>query len=187
LETVRSFIAIELGPEIQKELARVQNELKKSEADVKWVKPERIHLTLKFLGEVSPGLMEEVKKIIAQVVKNHKAFELQISQAGAFPKPEHPRVLWIGVKQGHEETVKLAQELEDALMRIGFQKEKRAFKAHLTLGRVRSAHNRNQLKELLQSVSVSPQTMRVEKLILFKSTLTPKGAIYQPLYEAGLA
>ena len=187
METVRSFIALRLSPEIQQELGRVQADLKKAEADVKWVKPEGIHLTLKFLGSVSLELIEEIKKALDALVKNHRPFTLKISGLGAFPKIEHPRVIWVGIEQGKEQSIKLAKGLEQGLIKHGFLPEKRSFKPHLTLGRVRSPHNRDQLKKLLQSVSVTAKTMPAEKLILFKSTLTPQGAIYAPLHEAKLS
>ncbi len=187
MQSVRSFIALELAPEIQKQLRQIQAELKKSGADVKWVNPEGIHLTLKFLGNVSPELLEEIKKLINQLAKSYKSFELKISQLGAFPKIEYPRVIWVGMEQRENQVVKLAQDLEERLIQLGFLREKRAFKSHLTLGRVRSAHNRDQLKKLLQSLTFPRTTMQAGTLILFKSTLTPKGAIYQALHEAKLS
>lgn len=187
METVRSFIALELAPEIQQELGRIQAELKKSDADVKWVKPDGIHLTLRFLGSVSLELVEEIKKLLDQLAKNHKRFAIKISGLGAFPKVEHPRVIWVGIEQGKEESLKLAKELEQGLVKHGFLPEKHSFKPHLTLGRVRSSRKREQLKQLLQSTNVSAQTMQAETLILFRSTLTPQGAIYQPLHQANLS
>ena len=187
METVRSFIALELAPEIQQELRRLQDELKKSDADVKWVKPNGIHLTLKFLGSVSLELIEEIKKLLDQLAKSHKRFAMKISGLGAFPKVEHPRVIWVGIEQGKEESLKLAKDLEQGLIKHGFLPEKRSFSPHLTLGRVRSSRKREQLKQLLQSTNVSAQTMQAETLILFRSTLTPQGAIYQPLHQVNLS
>ncbi|UCB57683.1 MAG: RNA 2',3'-cyclic phosphodiesterase [Candidatus Omnitrophota bacterium] len=187
MQTIRSFIALELTSKVQKQLGNIQEELKKSDADVKWVNPEGIHLTLKFLGNVSPQLLEEIKKALTQLAKSHKSFELKISQIGAFPTTEHPRVIWVGIEEGREETLKLAQDLEERLIKFGFLKEKRAFKAHLTLGRVRSARNRAQLKKLLQSLSFPKTAMQAETLILFKSTLSPKGATYQALHQVKLS
>lgn len=184
---VRSFIALELTPEIQKELARIQNELKKSAADVKWVKPDGIHLTLKFLGNVSLNLIEEIKKIIDRMAGEHKRFELKIGGLSAFPNIEHPRVIWVGIELGFDKSAQLTKELEKYLIKLGFLPEKRPFKPHLTLGRVRSPRNRTQLKELLQSTTLLSKTIQVEKLVLFKSTLTPQGAIYEPLHEAKLS
>ena len=187
METIRSFIALELTGEIQDELAQIQDELKKSGADVKWVNPSGIHLTLKFLGNVNLESLKKIKQIINQLAKEHRRFELEISQLGAFPKIEYPRIIWVGIGQGKEDAAALAKALEQDLANLGFLPEKRVFSPHLTLGRVRSPRNRAQLKELLQSTSFSQKTMQAKKLILFKSTLTKQGAIYQSLYEAKLA
>ncbi len=187
METVRSFIALELTPEIQEQLGRIQAELKKAGADVKWVKPEGIHLTLKFLGNVGLELLEEIKKLLEQLACAHKAFELKIGGLGAFPKIEYPRVIWVGIEQGFEQIIKLTQDLEEYLIKLGFLPEKRRLMPHLTLGRVRSAHNRTQLKELLLSTTFPQKAMQADTVILFKSTLTRQGAIYQPLYQAKLS
>ncbi|MCQ9207969.1 MAG: RNA 2',3'-cyclic phosphodiesterase [Omnitrophica bacterium] len=182
----RTFIALELTEEIHQQLAQIQDELKKSGADVKWVKPSGIHLTLKFLGNVSLELIKEIKQVLNQLAKEHQGFELTISQLGAFPKVEYPRVIWVDIEQGKEKATQLAQGLEKGLINLGFLPEKRPLKPHLTLGRVRSSHNRNQLKTLLQSTTLPQATMQANTLTLFKSTLTPQGAIYEPLHKAKL-
>ena len=165
----------------------MQQELQAAEADVKWVAPEGIHLTLKFLGEVSPELAAEIKKQLDELAKHQQRFELSINRVGAFPKIEYPRVIWVGIEHGAESTIKLAQALEEKLLNLGFLKEKRPFRPHLTLGRVRSSHNRQQLRELLQSVAVQPQTMSAQTIVLFKSTLTPQGALYGALHKIKLS
>jgi len=187
MTTLRTFIALELTEEVHRQLGQIQDELKKSGADVKWVNPSGIHLTLKFLGQVSLDLIEEIKKALDQLAKEHKSFQLSISQLGAFPKVEYPRVIWVGIDQGKEKAIELAQGLEQRLINLGFLPEKRPFKPHLTLGRVRSNRNRQQLKELLQSTTFSQSPMQANTLTLFKSTLTPQGAIYEPLHEVKLS
>ncbi len=187
METVRSFIALELTPEVHQELAQAQSQLKASGADVKWVNPEGIHLTLKFLGSVSMELIAKIEKTLDGLAKDHRAFQLELKNLGAFPKLEYPRVIWVGIEGNSEQSISLAQDLEKRLIKVGFLPEKRTFKPHLTLGRVRSNRKRNQLIKLLQSVTLTPKTMQAEKLTLFKSTLTPSGAIYQPLYSTSLS
>ncbi|MFH1045635.1 MAG: RNA 2',3'-cyclic phosphodiesterase [Candidatus Omnitrophota bacterium] len=186
METTRSFIALEISNPIQKELARLQQELQTANADIKWVKPTRIHLTLKFLGDVSPQLLTEVKTVISGLGLETPAFEIGIERLGAFPTSEHPRVIWVGIGQGKECSQRLAKNLEEKLQQLGFIPEKKPFQPHLTLGRVRSNHNRAQCTELLRNLSVAPIAMRADKLVLFKSTLTPDGAIYEPLHEVKL-
>lgn len=184
MEGIRSFIAIELTPEIQQELARAQTRLKTAGADVKWVNPENIHLTLKFLGETSADILEEVKQVLNTLAPRYSPFELSINHLGAFPNKEHPRVLWVGIAEKNSPLLRTVQELEERLLNLGFFKETRPFAAHLTLGRVRSPQHHKQLQQLLQTTTVTPKVMRATGITLFQSTLTPQGAVYQPLHQA---
>ena len=186
MQTIRSFIALELSEEIQEALGRIQASLKKSNADVKWVKPRGIHLTLRFLGNISPQLIAEINKLIDRLAQSHSPFKLSMAGLGAFPNIEHPRVIWVGIEQGRKESERLARDLEQGLNQFGFLPEKRNFYAHLTLGRARSSRNRNQLKQLLSSLAVETKTMLVDKIVLFQSTLRPQGAIYQTLHQGKL-
>lgn len=184
MEYIRSFIAIELTPEIQEELAKAQTRLKTAEADVKWVHPEGIHLTLKFLGKTSADMLEEVKHVLNTLAPHHSPFELRITRLGAFPNKEHPRVLWVGIAEKNSPLLRTVQELEERLLNLGFFKETHPFTAHLTLGRVRSPHHREQLKQLLQTTTVETKVMQAVAITLFQSTLTPQGAVYQSLHQA---
>lgn len=183
-ESLRSFIAIELTKELHDELSALQQELKKSNIDAKWVSPENIHLTLKFLGNVDTDRIEKIKNILDEISKQTKPFYLHLAEIGAFPKLDYPRVLWVGIDEGGNETIEIANKLEDALERIGFQKENRPFSPHLTLARIRSPKNRDKLKALVeQNAFISKNKLYVDKLALFKSTLTPKGSIYSKICE----
>ena len=184
-ETIRAFIAIELSSEIRQELSFVQSQLKTVNADLKWVRPESIHLTLKFLGNITQEKIGEVKKILDTISQNHKPFEVSLFQIGGFPKLEHPRVIWVGIDKGCSQAESIAKDCEEALSNIGFEKEKRPFSAHLTLGRVRSPKGRNELVSKIKALDFKPSAVTaINKLTLFQSTLTPKGSIYTPLHEA---
>ncbi len=183
-ELLRSFIAIELTNELHEELRILQQELKKSDIYAKWVSPENIHLTLKFLGNVDTGQIEKIKNILEEISKETKPFYLNLSGIGAFPKLDYPRVLWVGIEEGKNETIEIANKLEDGLEKIGFQKENRSFSPHLTLARIKSSKNKDRLKTLVeQNAFISKNKVYVDKLTLFKSTLTPKGSIYSKIYE----
>lgn len=186
---MRAFIAIETSEEIKDALARVEAHLKYSGADVKWVKPEMIHLTLKFLGEITDEKCGEVKLALDTVAGATKPFDIALKDVGAFPKLEHPRVLWVGLDKGAPETIRIANHIEDALSNAGFTKEDRPFSPHLTIGRVRSSLNYEKLKEKISSAStqirlsgISPHS--VTSIILFQSTLTPQGPVYTKLHES---
>lgn len=185
---MRTFIAIELSPDLKKRLASLEEQLKSSEADVKWVKPENIHLTLKFLGEIDEKQLEEVSKIIQEAANKNKSFYIRLASPGAFPKLNTPRVIWVGIDKGDSETKQIAKVLEEEIVKVGIPQESRPFSTHITLGRVRSGKNCEKLVKNLEylannSPQDSPEFM-VTKITLFQSTLTPSGPVYEVLKEA---
>lgn len=181
---MRTFIALELSAEIREELSRLHGEFKKTDADVKWVKPENIHLTLKFLGNVDEAKIEKIKNALGEISGREKPFEISLSGLGAFPNLNYPRVVWVGIDKGSSEAEKIAGLIADSMEKLGFPKEERPFSAHLTLGRVKSGRNKAGLKEKISSLSVQPKSCAVNHITLFQSTLTPAGPIYTPLYAA---
>lgn len=186
---MRTFIAIEVSDEIKDALARLESHLKYSGADVKWVNPKIIHLTLKFLGEITDSRCEAVKAALDTIAKCVKPFEVTIKDIGTFPNNARPRVIWVGLDKGAFEAVELAKRIEEALSRIDFPAEDRPFSPHLTIGRVRSSLNLDKLKDKISSASsgVQPEKAASHKtasVILFQSTLTPQGSIYAKLHES---
>ncbi|MGB2662281.1 MAG: RNA 2',3'-cyclic phosphodiesterase [Candidatus Omnitrophota bacterium] len=181
---IRSFVALELSDEARAELARIEEVLKKADANVKWVKPGSIHLTLKFLGYVPEGRIASISKKLEKIASEASPFDIVLSEIGVFPTWRQARVLWIGVGEGAEEVKSLARQVEDAMAQEGFEKEKRSFKSHLTIGRVRSAKNKEELEKEALKIKVTPAPSHISKIVLFKSDLSPKGAVYTPLFEA---
>lgn len=184
---MRTFIAIELSEEIRSSLAQIQSHLKYSGADVKWVEKDNIHLTLKFLGEISEEKCEKINSILDATGRSIKPFEISIKDIGAFPKIDYPRVVWVGLDKGAAESKILAEKIDEELSKIGFAKETRPFTAHLTIGRVRSSKNKEALKEkITQYARRDTHDELVSCVTLFQSTLTPKGPTYTKLHEARL-
>ncbi len=184
---MRTFIAIQIPDIVKSELVQIIDKLKSSQADVKWIKPEGIHLTLKFLGNIDEQKATEVKEVLNKAAKAEIPFEITLEGLGAFPKPASPKVIWTGVKEGAQNTINLVKNLEEQLEKIGFEKERRSFYPHLTLGRLRSPQNKGKLSSLLESTEFkSSSIIKVTRLALIQSTLTPTGAIYNPLYQAEL-
>ena len=187
---MRTFIAIELSDEIKETLAQIQSHLKYSGADVKWVTPGNIHFTLKFLGEIDEKKCGDVKAILDEIAKSTKPFEISLKDIGAFPKIDYPRVIWVGLDKGAEESTELAGKIDETLLKLDFAKESRPFAAHLTIGRVRSAKNKEALKEKIGSCSFQLSAIShqlISSVILFHSKLTPTGSIYTKLHEAKFA
>jgi 2'-5' RNA ligase len=187
---MRTFIAIELPKNIKDFLVRLQDQLKKSRADVKWVQPQNIHLTLKFLGEIDEQKLDKIVLILEEITKTNNSFYIRISSLGAFPKIRFPRVIWVGIDKGDMETAQIAKVLEEEIAKIGIPPEKRPFSSHITIGRVRSNLNQGELAKNLDDLANSSLGENLEflvtKIMLFKSTLTPKGPIYEVLKEAYL-
>ncbi len=187
---MRAFIAIELPKEIRDSLGGIQEKLKVSGADVKWVQPQNIHLTLKFLGEINEERLSKINLILDTLAKDKKSFSIRLASLGAFPKIDYPRVIWTGIDEGESETKELARALEEKIEKIGIPKEDRPFSSHITIGRTRSNLGKDKLvaglKNLQDYFAETPKEFTVNKITLFKSTLTPQGPIYEVVKEANL-
>lgn len=180
METLRTFIAIELDEAVRKTLSTIQEHLKKTGADVTWVKPDNIHLTLKFLGDTPIDKIDTMAELIRKACRK-KSFVMELTHLGAFPKMESPQVLWIGITKGKDHMKEIVLELEEILHEAGFQKEKREFDSHITLGRVRSNLNRFALTKAMMGYSFTPVMQEVNCIVFLKSTLSPRGPIYETL------
>ncbi len=187
-EMMRVFIAIELPPQARDELVSLQTTLKGSGADVKWVEPENVHLSLRFIGDVGPDNAEEIQKQLALTAAGTGPFEITMKGIGAFPDASFPKVIWAGVDLGAAESQRLADGLETKLRAIGITGEERKFHPHITLGRVRSQKNIDRLRKLIETTGFEAGSIiKVGWLTLFTSRLTPQGSIYTPLFRAKMA
>ena len=185
-EEIRSFIAIELPEEAKKGLARLKGELQKDEHKfVKWVNPDGLHLTLKFLGNIPSKRVTEIINAMEEVTQGVSAFHLEISGLGAFPSLRQARVFWVGIGGEVDRLVKLQQNIDSALAVLGFAKEERPFVPHLTLARLRpgaSPLERRSFGELVDSTIFEDKYhIEVEAVSLMRSQLTPAGAVYTRL------
>jgi len=184
IETVRSFIAVEIPDAVRQKLREFLRELRDTGADVKWVRPEGMHLTLKFLGAVERDLLEKVSLSLGPVVEKFDPFVLKAEGAGCFPSLRNPRVVWAGLTDPEGAVVKLQREIETTTAGLGFPSEERSFKPHLTLGRVRSPKGKNSLTQTVErQINLGFGSFRVERVILFRSDLRPEGAVYTRLKE----
>jgi 2'-5' RNA ligase len=180
---IRAFLAIDLPASLRPVLSRAQEELKKSGADVKWVPPGNIHLTLKFFGNITEPQVEAISQAAARVAAGQVPFTLTLTGAGAFPSPKNPRVVWLGVGGDLNVIRDFHRRLETAFVELGFPPEDRPFAPHLTLGRVRSPRGRLVLVHCLTQLPPPSETAAflVQEIILFRSNLSPQGATYLPL------
>jgi RNA 2',3'-cyclic 3'-phosphodiesterase len=176
---MRLFIALELSEEQRRELTEFQARFKNHFSGVRWIKPEGMHLTLKFIGEANQAGVESISDVVSNVVQSEQPFNLVYSGCGVFPAPGNARILWVGLSQGAEITSKIAETLDSSLSFLGFKKERQQFKPHLTIGRIRQPLESKLIYEFLNSgedFNTSPG--RVSSLTLFESNLTSHGAVY---------
>jgi len=179
---IRAFLAIDLPGSLRLGLAQVQGKLKESGADVRWVPVGNIHLTLKFFGNIPDGDVEAIAAAAREVAAKQAPFELQVTQAGAFPSAKSPRVVWLGLGGDLIPLAQMYHKLEKAFAALGHLPEGRPFNPHLTLGRVKSPANRHRLAQILERMApLEWPPFKVNEIILFRSTLTPQGSIYTPL------
>ncbi|MFH1238622.1 MAG: RNA 2',3'-cyclic phosphodiesterase [bacterium] len=184
---MRTFMAVEIGPETKTKLASLEDELKKSAAEVKWVKPDNIHITLKFLGEVPPGDIEKINKAVETAVTGFKVFRINFREVGGFPSARNPRVIWVGVEEGQEELIRLSQSIERELTPLGWPPEERDFVPHLTIGRVRSNKNIKELGQKIENYKNNDFGQGlVDKVLIMESKLSPKGPTYLVVKEIKL-
>jgi 2'-5' RNA ligase len=190
MEPVRSFIAIELPDELKQQLTRLETELKKDgPPGVKWVSPESIHLTLKFLGNIAADKIEAVTGVMTESVRGIVPFRLSARGLGVFPNPKRAQVVWVGMEGDLDQLRQLQKQLEAELDRLGFPPEARAFTPHLTLARLRnyaSPEERQRFGRLIADREFSAGDIEVESLSLMRSQLTRSGAVYSRLSSVRL-
>lgn len=183
---MRLFIAMPLSRDVEEYLGRIILDFKQKRGRVKWVASKNIHLTMKFLGETGEDKVNAISDIITHAAGKHKVIDSTIDRVGAFPNLKRPRVIWAGLKDNVESLAAVADDIESALEILGFEKENRKFKSHLTLGRVKDSSDLYELTDYLQKYQLVPQKISFDRLVLFKSTLTPRGPIYDRLLEKKL-
>lgn len=191
MESVRLFVAVDLPDEAKRELGRLQGRLRPDGLEnLKWVAPESIHITLKFLGHVKPETVEKIKPEIDKISSAFNPFDIGLKGLGVFPALSRPQVLWVGLSGEVGRLQLLAGHLEEKLAGLGFAAEKRRFVPHLTLARVRPGALPGELQALAEAVSKTSFNfacpVRVNSINLMQSLLTPQGAIYTRLYKAKL-
>jgi 2'-5' RNA ligase len=173
-ERVRSFVALELDPRLREAMGELQARLRPRLGSIRLVRPEGIHLTLRFLGSTTTGQIDTMRPILAAAASACPPADVRVAGLGTFPERGSPRVLWLGLETPPA-THDLQKACERAALSAGFEKEERPWTAHLTLGRWRDRVPRPELPE------ADLGTTRLDALVLFKSDLRPGGAVYTPL------
>ena len=191
MEQVRSFIAVELPDELKAGLTQLQARLKSGkQSGVKWVDPNSIHLTLKFLGNVSVDRIDEITAAMEKAARGVSPFHLEVKELGVFPNLRRVQVVWVGLSGGVDKLAQLQQGIESNLAHLGFTPESRPFAPHLTLARLRSGvspEEKQRFGQLVASTSLElSYTVEVKAIHLMRSQLTREGAIYSRISSVGL-
>ena len=181
--TIRSFLAFDIeDPGVIKRLLSIQSKLMHTGATLKLIKAQNIHLTIKFLGDIYPSMIDAIYQKMKQI--SFSPFNIELAGLGAFPKLSYPRIIWVGIKKGKNELIDIFNQLELNLSELGFKPELKGFNPHLTIARVRSSRNKSHLIQVIKEFEAHEFGVEnIQYLRLKKSDLTPKGPIYSNLRE----
>ena len=174
---VRTFLALPLAPLFHSDISTLLKEMKRIHPSVRWIDPDKVHITLHFFGSISELSVQEILTIVPPIASQTKPFKLFLEDMGAFPNLQRPRVIWIGVKGETEALGNLQESLEEKLKEHGFPCEERDFKPHLTIGRIKEG---GRLLEALSTAFGPTDSKILREIVLFKSDLTREG----PRHEA---
>lgn len=184
---IRTFIAVEIPEDIRDKIAEFQNELKSSGGKVTWVKPENMHLTLKFLGDTDEAIVDDIEERIKSAAQDYEPFSVHVKGVGAFPNFKKARVLWIAVDEGMQTLQDLAGDVDKQISELGFEREKRKYTAHLTIGRVKDSRSIELVRDkMVENQNFSAGEFKVDSIYLIKSQLTQHGPIYTKLKKITL-
>jgi 2'-5' RNA ligase len=180
-ESIRSFLSFDIENDtVLNRFTSAQKRLIQTGADVKLVEPQNIHITIRFLGNITPATAEKIHQEMKQV--QFTPFNVQINGLGAFPNPNYPRVVWAGIRDGADQLKNVFSQLEPRLQKLGFTPDPRGFSPHLTIARVRSGKNKQQLAQFItENADYEFGNVNAKCLHLKKSNLTPRGPVYSTL------
>ena len=183
MTTWRVFCAIELPDDVrtrlQEHTARLRKEF--AEAAASWSRVENIHLTLKFFGNVELDRIPQISAAATRTAEQFSKFEIDVGTTGVFPRPSRAQVLWIGVSDPSGQLAAVQKQLEDNCAILGFAKEDRAYRPHLTIARIRKPESARHLADTHLKLNFPSLAVRVHELILFRSELSSKGSRYTPI------
>ena len=182
MDVVRTFVAVLIDQDQRARVAHVQDRAKKLAPDVKWVAPENFHVTLKFLGSVREDTLPSVYASVDEAVRGFGEFEVSLSGIGAFPDARRARVVWVGIGSGRDRLQQLATRVEKSLTDLGFEKDDKGFRAHITIGRVKTSRFLDDLARGITEIDAHDMgTQKVTSVAVMRSDLRREGPVYTPL------
>ena len=177
----RIFVAVDISEAARRKIAAYVNDLRNEFGEVRanWEKPEKLHLTLKFFGDTDESHLAEIGKIVEAIAKQMNKFTLQLANKGVFPNQKNARVLWIGIDDANNNLVKINNLLELEVSKIEFTNEKRRYKPHLTIARLKDSKNAEQLVNKFLQTQFEPLEFEVSEIVIYQSKLQTSGSIYK--------
>ena len=179
----RVFLAIDLPNHLKSFIEQEQVKWKQVKSGVKWVRPNLLHLTLKFLGEVPEEQLPTISESLKDICNNHPSFSLSLNGIGVFPTPVRPKVFWIGLAGELDKLKALHTDIETNLAQLGFAVEKRKFSPHITIARAKTNKNLNRLVTELAKTKLPTAPFGVDNVVLYKSILSSQGPKYIPIIQ----
>jgi RNA 2',3'-cyclic 3'-phosphodiesterase len=178
MSKIRAFFGIDSSGENKENIFAIQKILKEPESEIKWENKEKLHVTMKFLGDIDEYALKEMIQDIRNEVKIFEKFEMQFDVLGCFPNIKFPRVIWIGCKNQNDKLNQINEIIENVAVNFDFPKEKGKFHPHITLGRVKGNRGLDQIAELIKHLSFEKIVGTANEITVFKSTLQKSGSIY---------
>ncbi|HET6272636.1 MAG TPA: RNA 2',3'-cyclic phosphodiesterase [Bacteroidota bacterium] len=178
MPSLRLFIAIETPPDLRPQIAAIRDRLKASDADVKWEPNEKLHATIKFLGNTDDHLLPEIVSYIRGGCQKFAPFQIRYKGVGCFPNSRTPRVIWVGMDEPGGNLNLLHLEIDSGLVALGFEREEKRFHPHVTLGRVKSNKKIHSLLRMMESITFESQPVTVHEIALMQSELNASGSVY---------
>ncbi|MEZ5425469.1 MAG: RNA 2',3'-cyclic phosphodiesterase [Pyrinomonadaceae bacterium] len=185
----RLFIALEIPKPAQKQLAEYTKKLKREFSDLKvgWEKEEKLHINLKFLGDVNENKISELIDLIGGLSQRFSGFNLRVEGTGVFPNKKRGRVLWLGIFDEGNDLLKINNELEGKCQKIGFVREKKPFRPHVTIARIRKPFSNSPLVKKHLKNEYEPVEFSAQTISLIESRLLPTGSVYYPFFREDLS
>ncbi len=177
---MRSFIAVKISSEQRELIAELVEKLRQYGANVKWVRPDNLHVTLKFLGDVDEKALPQIFDSLEKSLTNQQSFDFNLSALGCFPNSRRPRVFWVGIERGAEELKALAKIIDECMLGFGFPREKRGFSPHLTIGRVKDTRMIDRLTKEFDKHKFETGKCIIDEVFFYQSILKPDGPTYIP-------
>ncbi|MEP7149974.1 MAG: RNA 2',3'-cyclic phosphodiesterase [Acidobacteriota bacterium] len=182
----RIFAAIDLSDKARQVCSQHVEAIRREFPSIRigWVPSEKLHITLKFLGNAEPHLVEELRNHLSGIALRHENFSLRVSTTGVFPSPNRPRILWIGITEPSGMIQSIYRDIENAGLELGFKPEERSFHPHVTIGRIRQPESSRKLAEAHINAQIEPIEFEVRQLVLYESKLLPSGSVYSIIFTA---